>query len=403
MKDLKYLAYFENELLEVKNDLVNQAIQDGKVMVGNLCNHIPEPLVNLPGCVSIRLRAPRTTSMEMGTYYMTSLLCEYCRSLLERSLEGGYQFYDCLITPFACGAMSRFGENFELLKCQGEDKKKFFVSYVEVPMKSDDNGLSLLVKEMKLKLLDKLHDTFGIDTSDAAIRQAVKEHNELCEVLEKLGEFRKEENPRITGYEFAVFCCSSFCLPHYLILDKLKETLEEVSHREKDPDKEFHKKYRARVGVVGSEIDDPDFIKLIEDSGALVVADRYCFGSLPGREVIELNETEDALTQVCRHYIKTSQCPRFMDTAKIKERPAYLMSLAKEYKADGLIIEQMKFCDYWGYERTSLTHLLSENEHYPVLSVDRPYIVGNSGQMRTRVQAFVESIEIKKIDAKEGR
>ena len=43
------------------------------------------------------------------------------------------------------------------------------------------------------------------------------------------------------------------------------------------------------------------------------------------------------------------------------------------------------------------SHVLREEYGYPVLTIDRPYAVGNSGQIRTRVQAFVESIEIKKI------
>ena len=41
--------------------------------------------------------------------------------------------------------------------------------------------------------------------------------------------------------------------------------------------------------------------------------------------------------------------------------------------------------------------MLREDYGYPVLAVDRPYAIGVSGQMRTRVQAFVESIEIKKL------
>ena len=78
-------------------------------------------------------------------------------------------------------------------------------------------------------------------------------------------------------------------------------------------------------------------------------------------------------------------------------RRAYVAALAKEYKADGIIYEQMKFCDPWAYERMMGTAILRDDYHYPVLSVDRPYSVGTSGQLRTRVQAFVESIEIKKI------
>jgi benzoyl-CoA reductase/2-hydroxyglutaryl-CoA dehydratase subunit BcrC/BadD/HgdB len=71
--------------------------------------------------------------------------------------------------------------------------------------------------------------------------------------------------------------------------------------------------------------------------------------------------------------------------------------------ADGIIYEQMKYCDYWGFERALVTHILSEEYGWPVLSIDRLYITNNSGQLRTRVQAFVESLEIKRIHKKEGK
>ena len=73
------------------------------------------------------------------------------------------------------------------------------------------------------------------------------------------------------------------------------------------------------------------------------------------------------------------------------------ISLAKEYEADGIIYQQIKFCDPWAYERMLGSHILHDDYGYPVLSVDRPYSIASSGQMRTRVQAFVESMEIKKI------
>ena len=151
--------------------------------------------------------------------------------------------------------------------------------------------------------------------------------------------------------------------------------------------------------MVGSEIDNPELIKLAEEAGALVVADRFCFGSLPGRDEIILNDAEDVLTQICRQYMKWGQCPRFMNTEKIIERQEYVDAIAKEYKADGLIYQQIKFCDYWGYERASAFHVMKEKYGYPVLSIDRPYAVGTSGQLRTRIQAFVESLEIKRINA----
>lgn len=393
MKDLKHLIYFENLLQDANNTLIAQAQSEGKICAAYACENVPEPLLNLEGAFSVRMRAPRTGSMEMGTYYLTSFLCEYSRALLERAIEGGFNFADCVITPDGCTMMNRCIENMELLKAVGKDKEKFFFEYMEIPMKCDDNGLNLYKLQCTNHILNPLAKTFGIDTSDAAIRKAVAEHNRVCQLIRAIGDFRKEDNPRITGYEFQVITLATYAAPKYLIIDKLEETLEELKTREPDEKNPF----RARVVVVGSEVDDVDFIRLIEETGAFVCADRFCYGSLPGRNPIVLNDNEDALTQVCRHYMNASQCPRYMNMPKILARREYVNSLAEEYKADGIIYEQIKFCDPWAYERMVGSHVLREDFGYPVLSVDRPYSIAGSGQMRTRVQAFVESVEIKKL------
>ena len=398
MKDLKHLYYFEKLLEDADNELVRQAQAEGKKCIAMTCENLPEPLMNLPGVFSTRLRAPRTGSMEMATYYMTSFLCEYSRALLERAIEGGYQFADAIITPDGCTMINRAVENMELLKTMGQGKENFFFEYMEIPQKGDQNGLDLYVIQCKNHILKPLAEKFGIDTSDAAIRKAVEEHNEVCRLIREIGDFRKEENPRITGYEFHIITMATYVAPKYLLIDKLKETLEELKTREPDA----KNNYRARVVLVGSEVDDVDLVKLVEDSGAYVCADRFCFGSLPGRNEIILNDEEDALTQICRQYQHRGQCPRYWDTTKVVARRAYVNDLAKEYNADGIIYEQVKFCDPWAYEKMVGTTVLRDDYNYPVLAVDRPYAIGNSGQMRTRVQAFVESIEIKKIQGGEN-
>ena len=383
--------------MEAYNPLIRQAQQEGKICAAYTCENTPEPLLNLPGVFSARLRAPRSGSMEVATYYLTSFLCEYSRTLLERAVEGGYNFADCIFTPDGCTMMNRCVENMELLGTLGKDKENFFFSYMEIPMKADDNGLNLYVVQCRNHILTPLKEHYGIDISDEAIRAAVKEHNKVCELIRAIGEFRKGEHPRITGYEFHIITMATYAAPKYLIMDKLEETLEELKTREPDP--EFP--YGARVVVVGSEVDDIDFIRLVEESGAYVCADRYCYGSYPGRDPIELNDTEDALMQICRAYMYRGQCPRYMDSTKMDARRDYVAALAKEYGADGVIYQQMKFCDPWAYEKMLGSHILREEFGYPVLTVDRPYAIGSSGQMRTRVQAFVESIDIKKIRKEE--
>ena len=398
MRDLKYLKYFEDLLQQANNELVEQAKAEGKVCVAYTCENVPEPLLNLDRAVSVRLSAPNTGSLDIATYYMTNLLCEPSRALLERAIEGGFNFADCVITPDGCTMMNRAVENMELLNTMGKNNPNFFHEYMEIAFKNTENDVNLAVLQCTNHILNPLREKYGIDVSDAAIRKSVEDHNRLCRLVRELGEFRKEAKPRITGYEFHVFCLATYMCPKYLVEEKLAETIEEVRNREPDD-----KPWRARVLVVGSEVDDSGLIKLIEEQGAFVCCDRFCFGSYPGRTEIVLNDDEDALTQVCRHYITNCQCPRMMSMDKVYGRKKYVADLAKEYGADGIIYQQVKFCDPWAYERTLGSAMLQADYGYPVLSVDRPYNVSSSvGQMRTRVQAFVESIEIKTIQ-KGGR
>ena len=71
------MIYFESLLDNADNELVEQAKKDGKLIMGYTCYHIPEVLLNVDNCVSVRLRAPRTGSIDISTYYMSNYVCEY--------------------------------------------------------------------------------------------------------------------------------------------------------------------------------------------------------------------------------------------------------------------------------------------------------------------------------------
>ena len=391
MKDLKHLIYFEQLLDDADNALVKQAQAEGLRAIGYTCYHMPEVLLNLPGCFSVRLRAPRTGSIDIATYYMSNYTCEFARSLLERAIEGGYQFLDAWAGVDACSAMNRCQEHIEMLKCNA--KEPFFVSFCDIPYKVVDYTVEHEASQFRSCLLDKLRDVYGIDTSDDALREAVRRHNEVCRILTEIGDMRKLPNPPVTGYEYHILTLASYCCPKHLIVDKLRETLEEIKSRQVDEKPWF----RARVELIGGEVDDPTLTKLIEDAGAMVVADRYCYGSKPGREEILLNDGEDVLTQICRHYMLHSECARWMSEEKVTQRRDTADRLAREYGAEGIIYEQIKFCDFWAFERPLASHILADEYGWPVLSIDRPYTARSSGQLRTRFQAFVEALEIKRI------
>ena len=396
MRDLKHLIYFENLLQEANNDLVKQAKSDGKLALGYTCYFMPEVLLDLPGCFSVRLRAPRCTSPDMATYYMSSRTCHYGRSLLERALEGGFNFLDAQLATETCTVTCRFQEHLQRMDII--QNERFKCEFMDVPFKKTENSIDHYEAQIKAHVLDFLHDNYGVDTSDEALRQTIESHNELCRIMQAIGDHRKLDVPTITGYEYNVINLVTLACPKYLIIDKLRETLEELKTRKPDAKPAF----RARVAIVGSEIDDPNLTKLIESCGALVVSDRYCFGSTPGREIIHLRDDEDALPQICLHIMAHSECARYISDEKVQQRRDTADRLARAFHADGIIYEQMKYCDYWGFERALVSHIMHEEYNWPVLSIDRLYNNGNSGQLRTRVQAFVESLEIKKLHKNGG-
>ena len=347
--------------------------------------------MNLDNCFSIRMRAPRTGSMDVATYYMTNFLCEYSRAILERAIEGGFNFMDCLIAPDGCSMINRCVENMELLKAMTKDT--FFYQNMEIPMKADENGLNLMVVQCRNHILKPLHEHFGTDISDEAMLKAVEEHNKVCDLINEISQYRKLDNPTITAHEFHVITLASYECPKDKFIPILEDILEDLKTRKPDA----KNPYKVRIALVGSEVDDMDVIKAMEDAGAYVCVDRFCFGAFPGRTRITIKEGDDPLTEICRHYTYISQCARMMNQTKIQARRKYVDMLAKEYKADGIVYEQVKFCDPWAYEGMVGTAVLRDDYGYPVLQIDRPYANGGTGQIRTRIQAFVESIEIKKL------
>ena len=397
MKDLKHRVFFEHLLSDVKNELVSEALDAGQKALGYSCYYVPEVLMNLDGCFSVRLRAPGIADTSIATYYMSEKTCMYSRSILERAIEGGYNFFSALLSTETCSMMHRAHEHFEMLNLVKDQNEDFFVSHIDAPFVTKDYAVKHYARQLKKHVLDRLQSVYGIDVSEERLLEAIDKHNELCRVVTAIGDYRKQENPPLTGYEFHLIELVSECCPHDLILPYLRETLEELKTRTPD-DAPW---YRVRVVLAGGENDDPDFTKLIEDCGAFVVADRYCFGSLPGREEIAVRDGETALNAIARHYIDTNECPRFMNPEKVHGRKQYLRQLADAYRADGLIVQQMKFCEYWEYERMYCQHVMEPEYDLPCMGIEKEYVNTSTGQLRTRFQAFVEALEMKKL-AKEG-
>ncbi len=374
------ISFFDNLISEPVNSLIQKAVDEGRVPIGYSCSLIPEPLLSLGKLFPVRLYAQGVNGTQIADNYLSSVLCSYSRSILERAIMNGFDFLGGVIFAASCDHIRRAGQHFELLGIN-KINPNFFSYLVDAPRKVSPIHVEWLAKDYR-KLAGKLADNYGVDTSDSALFSAIKEHNNFTSLLKSIGDLRKNDQPPISGTEFHKLMVASKLTPKDLLLEPLKNYMDTLKEQV------VLRKHRARIMVIGSECDNPAYTELIESQGALVVADRYCWGSLPGLEPIP--EERDPYISLASHYLNMCACPRMME--KYQERVDQTITYYNEYKADGIILETMKFCDLWGYEILTMVEALHKAD-IPVVRVEREYPLTGQGQLRTRIQAFIESIE----------
>ena len=164
LRDLKHLIFFEDLLLDANNALVQAACAEGRHALAYNCSYIPEVLLDVEGCFSVRLRAPRCTNPDLATYYMTNRSCPYSKSILERAFEGGYNFIDALLGQECCTTMNRMEQYFDY--CKLIPKEKFFTSFIDMPLKKTAWHAGYFRRQIEQKIIEPLGHVYGVDFSE---------------------------------------------------------------------------------------------------------------------------------------------------------------------------------------------------------------------------------------------
>ncbi|MCU0847506.1 MAG: 2-hydroxyacyl-CoA dehydratase family protein [Spirochaetes bacterium] len=357
------------------NEVVEQAVAYGMIPLGYTCSLIPEPVLSAGRLFPLRLRAPGVSGTETADIYLSSVICSYTRSLLELALDSKYDFLKGWVFAASCDHLRRLYDNLGYLN------KPEFSFILDVPHKNNEAAMEWLELELE-KLRTALSSHFNIDMSDEVISTSIKENNIMLAELRSIGDMRKEAMPLFTGTEFHRLMMALQAAPRKLLSD--------IPGRFRDAalKRGGAGKFRARFMIVGGELDDPAYTGVIESMGGRVVADRYCTGSFPGLEPI--SESGKPLAAIALYILEKNRCPRMME--EFDRRADYIINIAREYSADGIIIQTIKFCDTWGVESSLLVAALRD-AGIPVLRLEREYRTGGEGQLRTRVQAFIESMK----------
>jgi len=360
----------------LENPLVTEFRGRGGRCLGFFCSYVPEELLNVPGLASFRMRSVGCTGSEVADSMLGIFNCSYTRFCLEEALAGAYSFLDGFVFVPGCDHLRRLYDNWAYTL------KPPFLALVDVPHLRDADALQWYRDEIA-QLWEQLTGHFGLPRDLGLLRQGIRNTNRTRMLLEALQESRLEDPPRLTGREMQEISLFAASTPKEAANPVLERLLITVRDRPPVPE------HRARVLLVGSHLDDPGFVDLLEKTGALIVQDATCCGLRDQLGFVEESEQEDPFALIARRYLDRLSCPRMYDD--YPRRLDKIVHLAARARVDGVILEHLKFCETWGIDGNVLLGDL-RRRGLPVLRLEREYRLSGEGQIRTRVQAFLESM-----------
>jgi len=376
--NLKSKAFqeFSNAAETLVNPVLQRWKDQGGKVVGYFCSTVPEEIITAAGLTPFRMRATGSTSTEESDAFYSSINCSFPRHCFNQVLTGDFKFLDGIVCVNSCDHVRRIYDNW----------KRFvptdFIEMMSLPRKTGPDQVGWYTEELAM-LKDKTGKHFGVEITDDRLWKAIKLHNETRRLQKKLYELRKQEKPPITGAETLAVMVAGTAMPHDQYNEMLRELLDELSGTEGPGS------HRARLLIVGGILDDPAYIKVIEDQGGLVVTDSTCFGSrLMWVEVDE--NASDPISALAQYYLTDRpSCPRMY--GEHDNRTQYVIDMCREFNCDGVIGERLIFCDSWLVEHYMLGQDLKA-AGIPMLKLDREYLTSGIGQLRTRIQAFLETM-----------
>ncbi|MFC1963013.1 2-hydroxyacyl-CoA dehydratase subunit D [Chloroflexota bacterium] len=369
------------ELTKLVSDIENPAIrewkEDGGKVVGLFCGYVPEEILYAANILPYRIRGTGCTSTAAADEHMFHQSCSVARANLQLILEGKYNFLDGIVFEKTCDPVRRL---YDLVRVN-KPTAFSFIHFLQVPHKCIDEAVDYY-KGSLVEFKKSVEKSFGVEITEDSLRKAINVYNETRTLLKKLYELRQGDTPPISGTECLNVLLAGMSMPKDKYNQLLRRLLSELNERQGIAD------YRARLIISGSGgCDDIESYQLIEKLGGLIVTDTLCFGS---RYFWESVETEgDLMLNLARSYIKRPACAKMTD--RIIERHDFLEEMVKQFKVDGVIFQVIRHCQLWGGQLLVTRRKLDES-NIPLLVLDREYPLTGVEQLKTRVEAFIETI-----------
>ena len=380
----------KKEFFEIAHGVSNRYIEDwkreGKKIIGIPCSFVPEEIIHAAGMMPFRLRGTGAPSTTFADAYFGHVICSLPKCILELAGQGGLNFLDGVVISDGCDAGRRLDECWRKAGGDHENILPEYHHYFSVPHKTEEYSVSFFKNEISQWMLT-LQDNFDVTISDDALRSSISVYNHSRKLLKRLDEFRVGEDVLISGKDVQAVVLASSSMPREEFIRLLEELLDELEKSRAAGKDGIPGK---RLMLVGSPVDDTHFIETIEKEGAVVVADNQCFGTRSYVDMVDEKDPEGPLTSLAKRYLDRTFCPRMF--GYYKERFKFVINRVKEANVDGVILQNIRFCDLHGADNGLFKRDL-EKEGVPSIVIEREYgPLAEEGRVVMRVDAFLDSI-----------
>jgi benzoyl-CoA reductase subunit C len=368
-----------NRTFPKTKEILDHKARGGKVF-GWLCTYVPEEVILAAGALPVRITGyDQEVELVDGNAYLYINNCSFSRSCLQKGLRKEYDFLDGVIGGSTCDGARRL---FDLWRYY---LKPPFFQVLTVPRKSHAKAQELYYQQVE-ELKNNLETFTGVKITDEALLNSIKVMNESRALLKELYRLRALDEPLFSGQDTMEVLNGSFRLHKEQFNNYLRALIAELKKSGQGY------KPKARLMLVGSVMTNPEFIKSIEDLGVIVVTDELCTSTRYWSDPVVLEQATGPLMAISRRYLNNFPCARMYPSTDRFDR---IVKLAREAKVDGIISETIRYCVPYAHDVPLLSDRL-KLENIPLLALDVEFGTSGSGQIRTRVQAFLEMLEGKK-------
>ncbi len=353
-----------------KREKITEYRNEGRKILGLLCNNIPEEIIHALGAVPVRLIGFYETTA-LANSKAPSWMCMYSRGVLEGALRGDFDFVDGIVSATT-----------DDTKIQLFSSYKFYIKpslayLIQFPYVKDSLSREFFEKELE-RFVSILSKGLSAELSDEKLKNSIEIYNDYRKVCLELEKLRKEDSPKISSVEWFALILSSLAMLKDDFVKMVKEELERLT------DFEGRNDFKIRIHLSGTDFYHLEILKILEECGMAVVSDDLCTSAGYYTGFVEGKD----LRAVAKRYSECSACVMTLSHSglSIEERLRFIKEKVRESKADAIVVLKDRGCEVCGHQCPWIVR----EADVPVLVLDLDFPVSVE-QYRTRIEAFVEA------------